>query len=179
MPGPVFLRGETVTLRTVEEEDVPFLQETINDPDVRYGLSATEPVSEQAEREWVESISSDDADDVHLLVCVDGSAVGIVGLNDVTDRIGTAEVGYWLTPDAWGNGYTTDAVRALAEYAFEERRLHRVYAKVLAGNDGSQRVLEKAGFEREGVLRDHWFRDGRHEDVYLFGLLAGELERGD
>lgn len=179
MPGPTFLRGETITLRTVEDEDVEFLQETINDPDVRHGLSATEPISERAEREWVESVASGETDDVHLLVCVDSEAVGIIGLNDVTDRMGIAEVGYWLTPDAWGNGYATDAVRTLTEYAFQERRFHRVYAKVFAGNEGSQRVLEKAGFKREGTMRDHWFRDGRYEDVYLYGLLEGELDRGE
>jgi RimJ/RimL family protein N-acetyltransferase len=179
MPGPVFLRGETITLRTVEDEDVSFLQETINKPDVRHALSAVEPVSEQAEREWVESVTSGESDDVHLLVCVDGDAVGIIGLNNLTDRVGMAELGYWLTPDAWGNGYATDAVRTIVEYGFQERRLHRVYAKVLTGNEGSQRVLEKAGFQREGTLRDHWFRDGRHEDVYLYGLLAGELDRGE
>ena len=179
MPGPAFLRGETVTLRTVEGEDVEFLQETVNNPDVRHGLSATEPISEQAEREWVESVTSGETDDVHLLICVDGEAVGIIGLNDVTDRIGMAELGYWLTPDAWGNGYATDAAQRLTEYAFQERRFHRVYAKVFVGNEGSQRVLEKTGFQREGTLRDHWFRDGRYEDVYIYGLLEGELDHGE
>jgi ribosomal-protein-alanine N-acetyltransferase len=179
MPGPVFLRGETVTLRTVEDEDVPFLQETVNDPDVRHGLSASQPKTEQAEREWLESETGLDSENAHLLVCVDGDPVGTVGLMAVSTQPGTAEIGYFLSPDAWGNGYATDAVRTLAAYGFRERRLHRVYAKVLAGNDGSQRVLEKAGFEREGTLRDHWFRDGRHEDVYVYGLLAGELDRGE
>ena len=103
--------------------------------------------------------------------CVDGAPVGTVGLTSVSTQPGTAEIGYFLSPDVWCNGYATDAVRSLAGYGFRERRLRRVYAKVLAGNGGSQRVLEKAGFEREGTLRDHWFRDGRHEDVYVYGLL--------
>jgi len=179
MPGPVFLRGETVTLRTIEDEDVPFLQETVNDPAVRHGLSASQPMTEQAEREWLESETGLDSENAHLLVCVDGDPVGTVGLMAVSTQPGIAEIGYFLSPDAWGNGYATDAVRTLAEYGFQERRLHRMYAKVLAGNDGSRRVLEKAGFEREGTLRDHWFRDGRHEDVYMYGLLAGELDHGE
>ncbi|GCF12364.1 N-acetyltransferase [Haloarcula mannanilytica] len=179
MPGPVFLRGETVALRTIEDEDVPFLQETVNDPAVRHGLSASQPMTEQAEREWLESETGLESENVHLLVCVDGERVGTVGLMAVTTQPGNAEIGYFLSPEAWGNGYATDAVRTVVDYAFQARRLHRVYAKVLAGNDGSQRVLEKAGFEREGTLRDHWFRDGRHEDVYLYGLLADELDRGE
>lgn len=64
-----------------------------------------------------------------------------------------------------------DAVRSLAGYAFDERRLHRVAADVYAPNDASKRVLEKVGFEREGVRRSHAFVEGEHVDVYEYGLL--------
>ncbi|WP_276271278.1 GNAT family N-acetyltransferase [Haloarcula litorea] len=176
MPGPAFLHGETVALHTIEAEDVPFLHETVNDPAVRDGLSIGRPLSEQAEREWVESVGERDSDEVHLLICVDGDPVGTVGLNGVAATNGHAELGYYLAEDAWGNGYATDAARTLVDHAFGELRLHRVYAKAFEDNEGSQRVLAKVGFEREGTLRDHWYRRGSHEDVHVYGLLADEWD---
>lgn len=174
MPGPVFLRGEQVTLNTIEDDDVPFLQATVNNPDVRDGLAYSRPKSSQAEREWVETVTDPDADDVHLLICVDGDAVGTVGLNAFASTAGTAELGYYLRPDAWGSGYATDAARTLVDHAFAELRFHRVQAKAFDENRASQRVLEKVGFEQEGVLREHWYRHGHHEDVHVYGLLADE-----
>lgn len=176
MPGPVFCHGDQVTLNTVEEADVPFLIETINNPAVRAGLAHARPKSEQAEREWVESVTEPGADDVHLLVCVDSEPVGTIGLGGVNERTGFGELGYYLEPDAWGNGYATDAARTLVDYAFTELRLHRIQAKAFDENAASRRVLEKVGFRHEGVLRAHWFRDGDHEDVHVYGLLEPEFE---
>ncbi|MBX0321626.1 GNAT family N-acetyltransferase [Halomicroarcula sp. F13] len=176
MPGPAFLHGEDVTLHVVEDDDVAFLYETINDPDVRAGLTFARPKTEREEREWVESVTDPDADDVHFLICADGAPVGTVGLRGVDSRAGTGELGYYLAADAWGHGYATDAARTLVEYAFTELRLHRVHARAFADNEGSRRVLEKVGFEHEGVLRDHWYRRGGHADVHLYGLLEGEWD---
>lgn len=189
MPGPPFLKGETVELRTVEEEDLDDLQRWVNDPRVRTTLGSTHPVNGRQEREWWESTSEDD-EGVHLLACVDreglgpsGSsaepndveAVGSVGLNRVRETPGFAEIGYFFDPEAWGNGYATDAARTLCRYAFEERRLAKVSARVFEGNEASARVLEKVGFEQEGRFRDHQFVDGERIDVTWYGLLADEL----
>jgi RimJ/RimL family protein N-acetyltransferase len=182
MPGPTFLEGEQVSLATVEDEDVSFLHETVNDPAVRDGLSFVRPQSEATEREWVDSVTGQETDDVHFLICVDDDPVGIVGLNHVTPTTGNGELGYYLAPDAWGNGYATDAARTIVDYAFAELRLHRVHARAFDDNEPSRRVLETVGFEHEGVMRDHWFRHGDHEDVHVYGLLASEWEesqRGD
>ncbi|WP_135302277.1 GNAT family N-acetyltransferase [Haloarcula amylovorans] len=174
MPGPIFLRGERVTLNVIGDDDVPFLYETINDPEVRAGLSFARPKTERAEREWVESVTDPDADDVHFLICDDGDSIGTVGLRNLDTRTGNAEIGCYLTPDAWGKGHATDAVQALLDHAFEQLRLHRVHARAVTDNEGSKRVLEKVGFEREGVMREHWYRDGDYQDVHVYGLLADE-----
>lgn len=176
MPGPAFLDGEQVTLNIIGEDDVPFLYETINDPAVNDGLGFSRPKSEEIEREWVESVTDSESNDVHFLICVDGESVGTTGLNDVSMHNGTGEIGYYLTPEAWGHGYATAAVRRLVTYAFDELRLHRVYAQVFAENEGSRRVLEKAGFEHEGILREHWYRHGAYEDVHRYGVLESEWE---
>jgi RimJ/RimL family protein N-acetyltransferase len=177
MPGPVFRRGETVELRTTEKADAEFLQRIVNDPRVRTGLGSFEPINGPAEEEWIESLG--DRDGVHFVVAVDGDAVGTIGLDDLNEVWGTAELGYMIAPAHWGHGYATDATRAICGYAFEERRIEKVVAKAYETNPASCRVLEKAGFEREGRLRREAFVDGERVDVVRFGLLADEYAELD
>lgn len=171
MPGPVFMRGEDIAFHPVEEEDLEFLQKLINHPEVRRGINATQPLSMADEREWFESEDHDG-----FLVSADGDPVGTIGFTDVIDTWGTAEVGYFFDPDHWGKGYATAAVERLVAYGFEERRFAKIWARVFAFNDASMRVLEKAGFEEEGRLRDHAFADGERVDSVRFGLLADEWD---
>ncbi len=65
----------------------------------------------------------------------------------------------------------TEVVRRLCEFAFEEYELRRIYAQAFASNPTSARVLEKAGFELEGTLRSHYFRDAKPYDVLYFGMM--------
>lgn len=172
MPGPVFLEGEQVTLRTVEEDDLEFLQRDINDPNVRRSLGATDPVNAEQEREWFEEMSESGA--VSLLVCTDDDPVGTIGLSDINETWGRAEVGYWLTPDAWGEGYATAATELLVECGFDQRRFNKIVAHAYDFNTGSRRVLEKVGFTEEGVHRKEAFVNGEFVDVHRYGLLASE-----
>lgn len=177
MPGPVFLEGDRVELRTVEEEDLDFLQETVNDPSVRQFLGGRDPINDQQEREWYEERASDD-DGVNLLVCRGGEPAGIVGLHP-KDGIGvTSEIGIFLAPDYWSEGYGTEASRVLTDHAFRERRLHRVMARVFEGNEGSKRIWEKLGFRHEGTHVEAEYVDGEYVDVHFYGITKDEWFEG-
>ncbi|WP_181686175.1 GNAT family N-acetyltransferase [Halorhabdus salina] len=177
MPGPTFLRGDRVTLRPIEAEDASFLAETINHPDVWPMLSAYAPKNTDEEQAWIETIG--DSEDVHLLICADGDPVGTIGLNQLNDVWGIAELGYYIHPDEQGNGYATDATARIVRYSFDARRLEKVYANVLAGNEASRRVLESVGFEQEGTFREHAYAQGERVDVVRYGLLESEFEPGE
>jgi len=174
MPGPVFRRGELVALRTVESEDVEFLQRLVNDPQVRRGTAQIEPINRIEEEEYVEALAEEDG--VSTLVCVDGDPVGTIGFEERESCWGTAEVGYMIAPEEWDNGYATDALRELCAYGFEERRFAKVVARAYEPNGASRRVLEKAGFTEEGCLRREAFIGGERVDVYRYGLLASEWD---
>jgi len=174
MPGPLFREGELVELRTVEPEDVEFLQRWVNHPDVRAGIATTHPINRPEEEEWVESLG--DGDGASFLVAVDGEPVGTVGFSEVNYAWSTTEVGYWVAPDRQGNGYATDATRETVDYAFDELGLAKVSAHALAHNEASRRVLEKVGFTQEGVLRGEAFVDGERVDLVRYGLLADDRE---
>ena len=80
-------------------------------------------------------------------------------------------LGYSLDQNYYGKGYTTDAVRLILGFAFNEIGFHRVEAGVMPRNIGSVRVLEKTGFVKEGLLRDYLKINGIWEDHYMFSIL--------
>jgi RimJ/RimL family protein N-acetyltransferase len=103
---------------------------------------------------------------------VDGHAVGGIAFRVQSDveRIG-AELGYWLGETYWGRGIATAAVRAVTEHALTSHDLRRVFALPFADNRASARVLEKAGFALEGVLRSSAIKDGRVLDQLLYARI--------
>jgi len=173
MPGAVFLRGDAITLRTIEEADVEFLRDGINDPEVRAGLLTALPINGRQEEEFFEErVSSEEG--VNLLICADGDPAGAIGLHQIDERAGHCEVGLWLAPEYHGRGYGTEASRLAVNYAFEELRMHRVQARVLDSNEASRRIWETLGFEREGVHRDEAYKGGEYRDVHYYGALESE-----
>ena len=175
MPGPVFLRGDGLTLRTIEEADLPFLQETINDPAVRYYLPRRDPINLDQEQEFYENVICDD-DATQLLICTDSEPAGTIGLHPADSVSGTGELGIFLAQEYWGQGLGTEAARVMTEFAFSERRLHRVSARVFEGNDGSRRIWEKLGFRHEATLREAEFIDGEYVDTHVYAVLEDEWD---
>ena len=87
-----------------------------------------------------------------------------------------AEIGYWLGRAYWGDGYMTEAARAVVDYAFRVLRLRRVNGHAMARNIASCRVMEKSGMRREGVLRQHIRRWTEFEDIVAYGVLREDWE---
>ncbi|MET7989695.1 GNAT family protein [Amycolatopsis sp. NPDC005232] len=85
-----------------------------------------------------------------------------------------AQLGYAVIAEHWGKGYATDAVRSALDFAFGPLDLHRITAAIGPDNAASQGVVERLGFTREGVLRDHVFTNGAWRDSVLYSILAGE-----
>jgi RimJ/RimL family protein N-acetyltransferase len=105
----------------------------------------------------------------------DGQAVGGIGMIPGTDvdRV-SAEVGYWLGRAAWGRGLATRAVRSLTAWTFATFDVTRLFATPFSFNPASARVLEKAGWRREGVLRSAVVKEGRVADLLVYGITREE-----
>jgi len=111
--------------------------------------------------------------DTQLAIEVDGEAVGGIGLEPQTDieRV-SAEIGFWLSEACWARGIMTQAVTAYSDWALNRSGLFRLYASVLAWNPASMRVLEKAGYQREGCMRKSAIKDGRVIDRILYARVC-------
>lgn len=176
MPGPAFLEGDAVTLRSVERDDLDFIKRVMNDPRVWRPALDVNPTNHEQVTGFFENVLSSE-DGVHCLACDGEEPLGVVSLTgsmygpDETSRSRDAELAYWLAPEHHGQGYGSDAAARMVRYAFEDRNLRRVSACVGSFNEGSTALLESLGFEREGTLREAaWFR-GEYHDMLWYGLL--------
>jgi len=106
---------------------------------------------------------------------VDGAAVGSISLRRGEDiERQSAELGYWIGEEFWGRGITTDAIRFVTTIGFAKHDLIRIFAVPFSRNTASCRVLEKAGYACEGLMRQSAVKDGVVEDQYLYAALRGE-----
>lgn len=171
MPGSVFMRGQRVTLTTVHPEDYPFIQDQFNSPTNRQQAGVSLPLTEAAIADFVEETE----DTVQFLVCRDGTPIGHIVLTELDTQASTGELGWVvIIPAEQRNGYATEAADLCLTHAFDDRGLHKVWARVNEGNEASIHMLEKLGFQQEGVLREQEYANGEFVDVYRYGLLASE-----
>ena len=163
----------TLPVRRWRAADRPSLVHHANDREVWRWLrdSFPHPYTDVDATAWLE-FATHQSPAVNFAIEVDGEAVGGIGLvvgNDIS-RL-SAEVGYWLGRDHWGQGLATKALRAITSYAFEALAVERVFATPFEGNEASFRVLEKAGFSLEGVHRRAAIKDGRILDLRCYSLI--------
>ena len=103
--------------------------------------------------------------------------IGAIGIRNWAIEHARAEVGYVLARQHWGQGYATEALKAVLGFGFSRMELNRIEAKCVPENKGSIRVLEKSGMRREGLLREVEFSKGKFEDLNLYSILRRDFSR--
>ncbi len=173
------LEGERVTLRALRPMDAASIYRYLSDSRVNRWLPRVpKPYRVDDAHEWVR-ITRDMAEagtDYHFGIELreTGEIVGMIGLNRINAEDRNAEIGYWLARPYWRQGLTEEALRLIVRFAFDELRLHRLFAIVVATNTGSAALLEKAGFQREVVAREKRRIGRAYVDEYTYGLLLEE-----
>lgn len=164
-----------MTLRPWRESDIPAIARACQDPEIPRWTNVPSPYTEEHARDFVTHGVPGRAYDLQLAI-VDAESdepLGSIGL--FANREGVGEVGYWVAAPARGRGVAVRALRLVVAWGFEERRYARIQLHTLPGNTASERVAEKAGFTREGLLRSFTEFKGRRTDITMFSLLPGEL----
>ncbi|GAA4509860.1 GNAT family N-acetyltransferase [Actinoallomurus oryzae] len=174
--GPVRLRTERLVLRPPEENDAPDCFAAV-DQVVRRWMPWAQGYTLESARQWcTKDAFLDPQRQTSFAIVPDrtGRFGGVIGISRADWDTGVAETGYWIGPADRRHGYVTEAVREVARYAFD-LGLHRLELLAATGNLASQRVAERAGFTREGVLRKARPTPAGRADMVLFSLLKGEL----
>jgi ribosomal-protein-alanine N-acetyltransferase len=164
-----------VTLRPAAPRDADLLRQWRSEASVR----RYQPLNELPTAQLRADVASQRMADLYRgrgekfqwIVLVDGQSAGWVTLVVSNWEHGLAEVGYALSTQFQNRGVMSEALAILLDDLFQNTLLERVEARCAVENLGSQRVLEKSGFEREGRLRGYFKLRGRRVDNYLYGLL--------
>ena len=169
----ILLRGQRCTVRPWHKADAESLERHANNLNVARNLRDRfpHPYTAKEARAFLRHVAGEE-DPSNLAIDVGGVAVGAVGYvpgRDV-ERF-SAEIGYWLGEEFWGRGIATEAVILLTNYAFQQLNYLRLFALPFADNLPSARVLEKAGYLQEAVLRASSVKYGVPKDQLLYARI--------
>ncbi len=177
--GPLALVVDDLVLRPWRATDVEAVLEACQDPDIGRWVNIPQPFGAAEAAAFVEGAIRMWRDGTGAAFAIEDTPGSLLG---AVTRFGpdghTATVGLWLVAAARGRGVGTRALRRLVDWTFSTTDVIRMEAFIMAGNDASDRMVERVGFRREGLLRA-WDldRSGRPVDCVAWSLLRGELPR--
>ena len=171
-------KSKTIALAPLTAAESPSLWAWINDREQVLFNSAYKPVGEVQQQDWFAAIQNrSDVVFFAIRLMETDRLVGTCQLHSINTIHRSAELQIRLgDPADRGQGYGTEAVKLLLEFAFADLNLHRVYLHVFARNEPAIVVYEKAGFIREGTLRRAAFINGEYIDVVVMAILRDEYD---
>jgi RimJ/RimL family protein N-acetyltransferase len=167
------LPGSLCTLRPWRPADADALVKYANNPNIARNLRDRfpHPYTLRDAKAFIHSCAAAQPP-VSFAIVVHDEAVGGIGISPGSDvERFSAEIGYWLGEPFWGRGITVEAVQLMSAYAFTTCGLLRLFALPFAENRQSTRVLEKAGYTREGIMRGSAVKAGAVRDQALYALV--------
>ena len=160
----------------------PFIEWRNQPLSIRYNPLQTmsdAEIEKMLQAEGVDLASLKKYESFRWFISADGEIIGTLSLKNISHSMGYAEIGYGLSESHHGKGIITAALRILIEKIFNESPLRRLLAYVHEENHASRRVLEKLGFQEEGLLREHYLINGTPANEIVYGLLKREWVDGD
>ena len=161
-------------LREWQISDVASLTENANNINIWNNVRDyfPHPYSEENGKQFIEMVLSKPKPAADFAIVVDGKAVGGIGIVLQTDveRI-SAEIGYWLGEKYWNRGITTEVIKQMVQYAFANFPLQKIHAPVFDFNIASHKVLQKAGFECEAILKQAAIKNGKIIDLHYYSFI--------
>ena len=170
--------GPGIRLRPWRLDDAPAITAACQDPDIAHWIPFVPRPYTHADAISYIRTCLESGDERQPFAIVDEVTDELLGSIDmgVNAHFYRGHIGYWIVPAARGRGVCTTALRLLSAWALEDLGLQRLELVTDPDNAASQRVAEKAGFRREGILRAHLRHpDGRIRDSVMFSLLPGEI----
>jgi len=166
---------EEVLLRALGSDDIENCLRWHNDQELnRSLLGAFHYINRDTELNWLKKVQVPSNQEVNLAICLseNGQHIGNIYLRDIDWISRRGELHILIGErEHRGKGYGAAAVQLLVRYAFDSLGLHRIYLHVLEKNLAAIKMYKKCGFEREGVLKHHGFKNGKFENVLLMGLI--------
>ena len=167
------IRGCKVNLRPIKLEDTPLIVKWRNNPKVMENFIFQIPFTEEMHMLWMNTkVKKGEVVQYIIEEAETSTPVGSVYLRDIHKEYRSAEYGIFIGEDSGrGKGYGTETAKLFVEYMFESLNLHRIFLRVLDGNEIACKSYEKAGFKHEGIFRDMVKIDGIYRDVIFMAKI--------
>ena len=170
-----YLKGKNSNLRALEPEDLEFLY-TIENNESFWEISHTQtPFSKYLLKQYLENTHLDifEAKQVRLLIeeKTTKTQIGLIDLFDFNPQHKRAGIGILIHPDFQKNGFASEALSILIDYAFKHLNLHQLYANITANNSKSISLFTKHKFKKVGIKKDWILSEGKFKDEILFQLI--------
>lgn len=170
--------NESYFISEIQDSDIPAYLEHLQEKQIyTQTLNIPYPYTEEDAQEWLRLLARErERWGRNLNWAIrqkDGELIGGIGFHALEEsQSHRAELGYWLAKPYWNKGITTEAVKVITPFAFKEFNLARITAHIFHFNKASARVLEKAGFQLEGCLRNFFRKDGQIFDGLLYAAVS-------
>lgn len=173
------ITGKKTRIRALEPGDRDRLVSWRNDRNIQDQLIGWHwPTAPENEEDWLKAIRNDQKNKRFAIEADDGKHIGNIGVYDIDWISRQCGFGLFIGDHNYlGKGYANDASQALLSFTFSEIGMHRVWVYILESNKPSRSHFERLGFQHEGLLREHNFRDGKFVDVVVMGLLNTEFQK--
>ena len=169
------IETQRLLFRRFRLSDAKTVAEICNSDEVYKGtLALPHPYTEECAASWIgrhdENFEKNYYYDYAITDKQTGELYGCMGMGlDLNSNMG--ELGYWVSTLHWNKGIATESAKAMIQFAFEVKKLHKVNARHFTYNPASGRVMAKAGMEKEGVQKKHVWKINRFEDIVLYGIV--------
>lgn len=167
-----------IYLRPMTWDDTDLIVKWRNSDAVRLNFIYQEPFTREGHENWIRNMV-ETGKVVQMIICEtrDDTPLGSVYIRDIDRRHNKAEYGIFIGEEsARGRGIGTAAAALMLEYCFREEKLHRVYLRAFASNARAIRSYEKAGFVREGLLRDDVCIEGEYRDIVWMAAVNPDMK---
>ena len=164
-------------LRAVEEKDLPLMAQWRNDPEINYYFYEYEPLSLALQKLWFENYLKHIQNDKIFIIDekLERKTIGMVSIYHIDWRNKKAEWGrIILSKEFQGRGYGKEILKEIYKYSFEHLNLNKLSCEVYVFNEKAVKLYEKMGSKVEGLLRQHVYRHGKYQDVYVMSILKDE-----
>jgi len=174
------IKTERLLLRPFVLADAPEVQRLAGDKEIASTtLNIPHPYEDGLAEEWISThkCAFDEGKMANFAIAhlTEKYLIGAVSLS-LNSQHEFAELGYWIGRPYWGNNYCTEAARAMLKFGFNDLNLNRIFARYLARNPASGRVMEKIGMEYEGCHKKHVKKWDIFEDLKVYAILRSQYQ---
>jgi len=169
------LIGEKTIIRAMNLDDIKYLLEWREDPEISFFLGKELPISIEMQKRWYEKTLNDNSKKKFIIETNDHKVIGMLGIMDIDLKNRHCECGITIgVKEYWGQGFAVDTLKVIITFLFKEWNMNRIYAKIFEYNEKSMNLFKSLDFQVDGKMKDFIYTDGKFYDMFVLSIKKGD-----